>query len=164
MAFSLTKAQEKRFALLQQKNFRELFLDPDSILDLIQFPESSILLEKIKNTTKLKNGTEIQGAAHLFEHLFEHLFDFAANRSDACLLILPGLSPQSGFIYTQYPAIKVEADQLHPLLESMRKQLTQVDYLALVSEKLKHGIVLDVYAGNPEIHGTNKEICQITTW
>ncbi|WP_155736594.1 hypothetical protein [Variovorax paradoxus] len=160
MAFNLTKAQEKRFTLLQQKNFQGLFLGSNSILDLIQFPESSILLEKIKNITKLKNGTEAQGAAHLFEHLF----DFAANQSDACLLILPGLSPQSGFIYTQYPAIKVEAAQLHPLLESMQKQLTQVDYLALVSEKLKHGIVLDVYAGNPEIHGTNKEICQITTW
>ena len=160
MAFNLTKAQEKRFTLLQQKNFQELFLDSDSILDLIQFPESSILLEKIKNITKFKDGTEVQGTAHLFEHLF----DFAANQSDACVLILPGLSPQSGFIYTQYPAIKAEAAQLHPLLESMRKQLTQVDYLALVSEKLKYGIVLDVYAGNPEIHGTNKEICQITTW
>ncbi|BEP51618.1 MULTISPECIES: hypothetical protein [Variovorax] len=160
MAFNLTKAQEKRFTLLQQKNFQELFLDSDSIIDLIQFPESSILLEKIKNITKFKDGTEVQGTAHLFEHLF----DFAANQSDACLLILPGLSPQSGFIYTQYPAIKAEAAQLHLLLESMRKRLTQVDYLALVSEKLKYGVVLDVYAGNPEIHGTNKEICQITTW
>lgn len=46
MAFNLTKAQEKRFTLLQQKNFQELFLDSDSIIDLIQFPESSILLEK----------------------------------------------------------------------------------------------------------------------
>jgi len=115
---------------------------------------------KIKNITKFKDGTEVQGTAHLFEHLF----DFAANQSDACLLILPGLSPQSGFIYTQYPAIKAEAAQLHLLLESMRKRLTQVDYLALVSEKLKYGVVLDVYAGNPETHGTNKEICQITTW
>ena len=160
MAFNLTKAQEKRLILLQKKNLERLSFDSDSILDLIQFPESSVLLEKIKNITKAKNGTEVQGAAHLFEYLF----DFAANQNEACFFILPGLSPQNGFIYTQYPAIKVEAKQLRPLLESIQDQLIQLDYLALVSEKLKHGIVLDVYAGNPEIHGTDKEICQITTW
>jgi hypothetical protein len=160
MAFNLTKAQEKRLILLQKKNLGELSFDSDSILDLIQFPESSVLLEKIKNITKLKNGTEIQRTAHLFEYLF----DFAANQSEACFLILPGLSPQNEFIYTQYPAIKVGAKQLRPLLESIQGQLIQLDYLALVSERLKHCIVLDVYAGNPEIHGTDKEICQITTW
>lgn len=160
MAFNLTKAQEKRLVLLQKKNFEKLSFSANSILDLIQFPESSVLLEKIKNITRLKNCKEVQGTAHLFEYLF----DFAANQNEACFLILPGLSPQSEFIYTQYPAIKVEAKQLLPLLESIQDQLIQVDYLALVSEKFKHGVVLDVYAGNPEIHGTDKEICQVTTW
>jgi len=39
-----------------------------------------------------------------------------------------------------------------------------VDYFALVSEDFKHGVVFDIYAGNPEIHGTDKEICRITKW
>jgi hypothetical protein len=160
MAFSLTKAQEKRFALLQERNFEGLFLGSDSVLDLIQFPESSILLEKIKNITDSKSGIETQGGSHLFKYLF----DFAVNQSKACLLVLPGLSPQSGFIYTQYPVIKAEAKRLRLLLQSMQGKLIEVDYLALVSESLEHGVVLDFYAGNPEIHGSDKEICQIITW
>jgi len=160
MAFNLTKAQEKRFALLQRKNFEGLFLGSDAILDVIQFPESSILLGKIKNITDSKSGIEIQGASHLFKYLF----DFAVNQSETFLLILPGLSPQSGFVYTRYPALKVGAKQLQPLLRAMQNKLTEIDYLALVSESFNHGVVLDVYAGNPEIHGTDKEVCQITVW
>jgi len=160
MTFNLTKAQEKRLFLLQQKNFKELALSSNSIFDLIQFPESSILLEKIKKITDSKSGTEVRGAARLFERLF----DFSANQSKALFLILPGLSPQTGFIYTRYPAIKVDATKLRSLLEAMQGKFINVDYLALASENLKHGIALDVYAGNPEIHGTDKEICRITTW
>jgi len=160
MACNLTKAQEKRLILLQKKSFEGLFLGSGSILDLISFPETSILLEKIKNITNSKSGIETKGVPHLFKNLF----DFAANQSEACLLVLPGLSPQGEFVYTQYPVIKVGAKQLKSLLQSMQGQLIKVDYLALVSESLKHGVVLDFYAGNPEIHGSDKEICQITTW
>jgi hypothetical protein len=160
MAFNLTKTQEKRLALLQKKNFEGLFLGSDLILDLIQFPESSVLLGKIKDIADSKSGVETQGTSLLFKYLF----DFALNQGETCLLVLPGLSPQSEFIYTQYPVIKAEARQLQPLLQSMQGQLIKVDYLALVSESFKHGVVLDFYAGNPEIHGSDKEICQITTW
>jgi len=160
MAFNLTKAQEKRFALLQRKKFEGLFLGSDEILDVIQFPESSILLGKIKNMADSRSGIETRGTSHLFKYLF----DFAVSQSGTFFLILPGLSPQGGFIYTRYPALKVGAKQLQPLLRAMQDKLIEIDYLALVSESLHHGVVLDVYAGNPEIHGTDKEVCQITIW
>jgi hypothetical protein len=160
MTFNLTRAQEKRLFLLQKKNFEELGIKSDSILDLIQFPESSVFIERIKTIADSKRGTEIQGAVHLFVHLFE----FAAIQSTALFLILPGLSPQTGFTYARYPAIKVKARQLRPLLESIQGRFIEVDYFALVSEDFKHGVVFDIYAGNPEIHGTDKEICRITKW
>lgn len=50
------------------------------------------------------------------------------------------------------------------LLNLVKVKFDTFDYLALASEDLKHGVVLDVYAGNPEIEGTDEEICKTTVW
>ncbi|PMP82609.1 MAG: hypothetical protein C0175_03290 [Caldisericum exile] len=160
MTFNLTKSQEKRLALLQRKNFKELSLDLDLILNLVEFPESSIILEKIMSIANIKDGSEVRGE----EDLFKYLFDFPLHQGEVCFLVLPGLSPQNGFTYTQYPVIKVDVKKFHSLLKSMQERLTKLDFFSLVFEKFEHGIVLDVYAGNPEIHGVDKEICQVTIW
>ena len=158
--FNLTKTQEKKFALMQRMNFERLSLDPSFALGVIEFPESSILLQKISDIANSKNNSEVQGR----ERLFEYVLNFSINQDEAYFLILPGLLPQNGFTYTKYPAIKVDAKKIHPLLNLVRGKIAEPDYFSLVSEKLEHGIVLDVYAGNPELHGTDKEILQIATW
>lgn len=160
MAFNLTKAQEKRLALLQRVNFEKLLLNSGLVFDLIQFPESFVLLGEIKHIENSKDGQETQDMVRSFGCLLR----FAASQKGKCILCLPGLSPQGGFLYGSYPSIKVDAENLPSLLKSVNTKFEKFDYLALVSEDLKHGVVLDVYAGDPEIHGSDKEVCKITEW
>lgn len=160
MEFNLTKTQEKKLALLQEENFEKLSLDSSLILNVIKFPWSSVFLKRINDIANSKSSVDVRKGGDFFKHLI----DFSINQGEAYFLILPGLFPQNDYTYTKYPAIKVDAKNIHPLLDLVWEKIAEPDYFSLVSEKLEHGIVLDVYAGNPELHGTDKEILQITIW
>lgn len=160
MTFNLTEAQEERFFFLQKRKLDELLGSSRFSFEMIRFPDSSRLLGEIKRVADLKDGFEVQ---EMFQ-LLNRVVEFASGQDKGCFLVLPGLSPRSGFVYTQYPIIKAKPQCLLLFLELIRDRGIPMDYVALVLDDLKHGIVLDVYAGDPKIHQTDREICKITSW
>lgn len=153
---------EKKLAFTQRKSyeadFPELFLD--SKIEPIFFPDSSQIMDELKHKISVL-GKKIGGedSSYLLQQTLKKA------KADALwLAVLPGLSPQQSFVYTKYPVLRVKASGMLKVASYFDWTAREFDFLAFFALDWSAGFAVDVYAGNSEVHGSDKPIYELTVW
>lgn len=153
---------ERKLRALQRNNYRidfpELF--SDSSIEPTYLPDSSLILSQL--LVKFRASEKLKGFGR-FEDLLGEMLE--ADRLDkSYVVILPGHFPQQSFVYTKYPALTAKAAAVLKVTRNFFVSDANIDFLGVFASDWSCGLVLDVYAGNPEIHGSDNPVREISMW
>lgn len=158
MDFNLTKAREKKLALIQRRNFCQLDIE-ELPTALIEFPSSSDVIKSI-----IAASIDVTELRIDWKKIEKEFGFFLESLTGDYYIVLPGLSNDQEFFYSEYPIIKSNKKIGLELFDFIKIADASFDHLAVVLTNFEHGFIIDVFAGNPQIHGTDDAVCVVKKW